>query len=121
MIQDIFNLIDALPEHFEQDGMEYHIEKGENSIKIEGHSSVKELVKNYKDNIKDLDDELFLQAVDLLKEKVDLQKFNDLLDLKHFTSEQASEVEEIIEESNEIIRSLLQKQITSLVGLYERF
>lgn len=121
MIQDIFDLVSTLPEYFEHDGMEYHVEKDDNSIKIEAHSSVKELVKKYKDNIKDLDDDLFLEFVEQLREKVNLQEFNDLLDLEHFDKEQASKVEEMIEISDEIVRNLLQKQIEHLVELYERF
>ena len=134
-LTDILSLCipDGTVETFESDDLKCHLEKdnGHLKIKIEANipecsenfddSTIKEIVKGYKDNIKALDDSTFVEVVEELKSKVDLNKFNKLLDLEKFDEDQAQEVEEMINISTNVICLHLQHKIQDMVELYEKF
>ena len=137
-LSDITNILDLyIPngtvETFESDGIKYHLEKDKGHLKIEidvnipeqdeefDDSATKEIVKEYKEGIKALDDDLFVEIVDKLKSKFDLNRFNELLDLESFNEEQAQEVEKMINISTDIICLHLQHKIQGMVELYEKF
>lgn len=137
-ISDIINNLSlSIPEgtvqSFEADGLKYYLEKDNGSIKIElkaslpeqdgefDDSTIKEIVREYKEGIKALDDDLFVEIVDELKSKLDLTKFNELLDLENFDEDQAQEVEKMIDISTDIICLHLQHKIQGMVELYEKF
>ena len=135
---DITNILDLyIPngtvETFESDGIKYHLEKDKGHLKIEidvnipeqdeefDDSATKEIVEEYKEGIKALDDDLFIEIVDELKSKLDLTKFNELLDLESFDKDQAQEVEKMIDISTNVICMHLQHKIQGMVELYEKF
>lgn len=135
---DITNILDLyIPngtvETFESDGIKYHLEKDKGHLKIEidvnipeqdeefDDSATKEIVEEYKESIKALDDDLFVEIVDELKSKLDLTKFNELLDLESFDKDQAQEVEKMIDISTNVICMHLQHKIQGMVELYEKF
>lgn len=137
-LSDITNILDLyIPngtvETFESDGIKYHLEKDKGHLKIEidvnipeqdeefDDSATKEIVKEYKEGIKALDDDLFVEIVDELKSKFDLTKFNELLDLESFDKDQAQEVEKMIDISTNVICMHLQHKIQGMVELYEKF
>ena len=137
-LSDITNILDLyIPngtvETFESDGIKYHLEKDKGHLKIEidvnipeqdeefDDSATKEIVEEYKEGIKALDDDLFIEIVDELKSKLDLTKFNELLDLESFDKDQAQEVEKMIDISTDIICLHLQHKIQGMVELYEKF
>lgn len=137
-ISDIINNLSlSIPEgtvqSFEADGLKYYLEKDNGSIKIElkaslpeqdgefDDSTTKEIVREYKEGIKALDDDLFVEIVDKLKSKLDLTRFNELLDLENFDEDQAQEVEKMIDVSTDIICLHLQHKIQGMVELYEKF
>ena len=137
-LSDITNILDLyIPngtvETFESDGIKYHLEKDKGHLKIEidvnipkqdeefDDSATKEIVEEYKEGIKALDDDLFIEIVDELKSKLDLTKFNELLDLESFDKDQAQEVEKMIDISTNVICLHLQHKIQGMVELYEKF
>ena len=137
-LSDITNILDLyIPngtvETFESDGIKYHLEKDKGHLKIEidvnipeqdeefDDSATKEIVEEYKEGIKALDDDLFIEIVDELKSKLDLTKFNELLDLERFDKDQAQEVEKMIDISTNVICMHLQHKIQGMVELYEKF
>ena len=137
-LSDITNILDLyIPngtvETFESDGIKYHLEKDKGHLKIEidvnipeqdeefDDSATKEIVEEYKEGIKALDDDLFVEIVDELKSKLDLTRFNELLDLESFDEDQAQEVEKMIDISTDIICLHLQHKIQGMVELYEKF
>ena len=137
-ISDIINNLSlSIPEgtvqSFEADGLKYYLEKDNGSIKIElkaslpeqdgefDDSTTKEIVREYKEGIKALDDDLFVEIVDKLKSKLNLTRFNELLDLENFDEDQAQEVEKMIDVSTDIICLHLQHKIQGMVELYEKF
>ena len=137
-LSDITNILDLyIPngtvETFESDGIKYHLEKDKGHLKIEidvnipeqdeefDDSATKKIVEEYKEGIKALDDDLFIEIVDELKSKLDLTRFNELLDLESFDKDQAQEVEKMIDISTDIICLHLQHKIQGMVELYEKF
>ena len=93
----------------------------ENPLRLEFYERYKEIVEEYKEGIKALDDDLFVEIVDELKSKLDLTRFNELLDLESFDEDQAQEVEKMIDISTDIICLHLQHKIQGMVELYEKF
>ena len=95
---------DGTVETFESDDLKCRLEKDNGHLKIEieanipeqdgefDDSTTKEIVEEYKEGIKALDDDLFIEIVDELKSKLDLTRFNELLDLENFSKNQAQEV-----------------------------
>lgn len=137
-IPDLTNILslcipDGTVETFESDDIKYHLEKDNGHLKIEieanipeqdeefDDSTIKEIVREYKEGIKALDDDLFVEIVDELKSKLDLTRFNELLDLENFDEDQAQEVEKMIDISTDIICLHLQHKIQGMVELYEKF
>lgn len=130
-IANILNLSipNGTEESFEDDDVKIILGKDDDCLKIEistipkeaEFDETKELVEEYKEAIKNLDDDLFLEIVEELKSKVDLTEFNELLNLEEYNSDEAKEVEEMINISSEIICSTLKKKIQSMVELYEKF
>lgn len=121
------NLIpDGTKQELEVDGVRYKFSKDGENIKIEVNesfddSSIKKMVTEYKENIKKLDDDLFVEVTEKLSNKLNLKEFNDLLDLESFNEEQATKVEEMISISSDVICLHLQHKIQNMVELYENF
>lgn len=135
-IIEVSNLLHELnlkiPEGSEQtfnvNGIKFTLKKEEGVIKLISEESdnfddsdIKDLIKEYKENIENLDDDLFLEVVEDISTKIDLNKFNELLDLETFTEDEASEVEEMIDISADVISSHLKNKIQEMVKLYEKF
>lgn len=130
-IANILNLSipNGTEESFEDDDVKIILGKDDDCLKIEistipkeaEFDETKELVEEYKEAIKNLDDDLFLEIVEELKSKVDLTEFNELLNLEEYNSDEVKEVEEMINISSEIICSTLKKKIQNMVELYEKF
>ncbi len=113
-------------EEFEKDGIRYKFVNEDGLIKIEAEtvfddSYIKEAVTNFKENIKVLDDDIFVKSIDELRDKIDLNRFDELLDLEEFTEEEADEVEKLITDASTVIRLNLQSKIQEFVELYDRF
>lgn len=135
-IIEVSNLLNELslkiPEGSEQtfdvNGIKFTLKKEEGVIRLISEESdnfndsdIKDLIKEYKENIENLDDDLFLEVIEDISTKIDLNKFNELLDLETFTEDEASEVEEMIDISADVISSHLKNKIQEMVKLYEKF
>lgn len=127
MLKLLTSLIpDGTKQELEIDGVKYKFSKDGGDIKIElnesfDDTSTKEIVTEYKENIKKLDDDLFVEVTEELSSKLNLKEFNELLDLESFNEEQANKVEEMIDVSSDIICLHIQHKIQDMVELYEKF
>ena len=127
MLKLLTSLIpDGTKQELEIDGVKYIFNKDGENIKIEvsesfDDTSTKEIVAEYKEGIKKLDDDLFVEVTEKLSNKLNLKEFNDLLDLESFNEEQATKVEEMISISSDVICLHLQHKIQDMVELYESF
>lgn len=119
---------DKMDETYEVDGNKLHIVRdGDNiSVSVEtieeeefDDSEVIEFVKEFKENIKELDDQVFVECVE--STSLDLNRFNELLKLEHFTEDEAEEVLEMIDSFTELIMHNLTHKINKLVELSKKF
>ena len=130
--EDLFNIVKTISEllpkgenTLDLGNIKLEIDKKDNSIKITAVDEVSDidldLIREYKENIKLLDDELFIKATEKLSEDVDINYFNSLIEKTTLTSSEFDEVTAIIERSNEIVAELIQDEIDRLDSLLERF
>lgn len=130
---NIFGLIipEGIDKVFEEDGTQIHISKKNGDVKIsvnsnkdlsgEGFddSSIKEAISEFKDNINDLDDSVFIESLE--EAVIDVKRFDELLNLEKFTEAEATEVANMINYFSQLVHNNLQTKIDELSELKERF
>lgn len=125
------NLLEALiPEgtnkKVEIDGVEYSINKKDNKVSISAvekfdDTAIKEYVSQFKENIKELDDCLFVKVTEEFKKSFNTKEFDKLLNLDKYSQEDANKVVAMMSEFSDIVCEYLQSKIKKLVELYEKF
>ena len=125
------NLLEALiPEgtnkKVEIDGIEYSINKKDNKVSISAvekfdDTAIKEYVSQFKENIKELDDCLFVKVTEEFKKSFNTKEFDKLLNLNKYSQEDANKVVAMMSEFSDIVCEYLQSKIKKLVELYEKF
>ena len=130
-LSTISSLFDALiPEGTDKkvtiDGIEYSISKKDNKVKIEtvkkfNDEPIKEYVSEFKDNLKELDDCLFVKITEEFGKLHDTKEFDKLLNLDQYDENQAERILNLIAVFSNIVCKHLQSSIEKLVELYERF
>lgn len=95
----------------------------DNEDAVEGFddSCIKEIIKEYKERLNELNDDLFIEVVEAMESSLDAQRFDELLNQDTFTEEEAAEVSEMIDQSSQIICDHLEDKINELVDVYNRF
>lgn len=131
----IFGLIipEGTDKVFEEDGTQIHISKKNGGVKISVNSnkdlsgedfddsSIKDAISEFKDNINDLDDSVFIESLEEARKAIDVKRFDELLNLEEFTEAEATEVANMITYFSQIISNNLQEKIQELLELQERF
>lgn len=84
-------------------------------------SSIKEVVKEFKESINSLDDSVFLEALNTAKEVVNIKRFNDLLNLEQYSETEAIEIGCLMDYFTDVISNILQDKIQNLISLSEKF
>lgn len=84
-------------------------------------SDIKEIVAEFKDSIKNLDDSIFLESLEKAKAAVDVKRFDELLNLEKYSEAEATEVACLIDYFSQIISVTLQDKIAELLNLSEKF
>lgn len=117
---------DNTSKKFELDGYDCFVKRDGDNIYFnftskETFEDVKKLVSEFKDNIKELDDDLFIESIKDMKEKFEIKEFSELLDSENFNKDSAMRIKELIKISSNIICSHLQNKIEGLVKLHNKF
>lgn len=84
-------------------------------------SEIKETTKEFRERLKKLDDQTFMEVVEEIKDDIDMQKFDKLLNLESYNEESANEVTDLMNQVSEVICNKLQDKIQKLVNLYDKF
>lgn len=115
-------------ENIEIGNTKFNINKKDNLITIDftknnafDDSDTKHFVQLYKELIQELDDCLFVEATEEMEQTFDIKRFDVLLNQKSFTEEEASEVNEMIRQSLQIICNYLKTRINKLIDTYNKF
>lgn len=84
-------------------------------------SSIKEVIEEFKQSIYELDDNVFLEVIEDIKDKVDIKRFDELLNLEVYNEELIQEVTELMDYVSKVICNKLQDKIQGLTNLCEKF
>ncbi len=84
-------------------------------------SETQQIIKDYKETIKSLDDCVFVEAMSDIEKQIEVKKFDDLLNKVHLTEEECSEVESMINISSEIFANHLEEKIKKSIETYLKF
>lgn len=82
---------------------------------------VKEEVSEFMSNLKLIDDDMFIDIYEELRNVMDCNKFDSLLELKEYNQEEADLTLDMIAKASSVIKAHLNNKITSLTNLYSRF
>jgi hypothetical protein len=85
-------------------------------------SCVSDIISHYKDNLDELDDDIFLNVVEELRSyNVDIKHFDDLLNKENLKEEEQVYVCYLITFINALIKDRLDDKITKLTELKKKF
>ena len=126
---ELFNIVRAIGEILPEGentlnlgSVKLQVDKKDNSIKIQiVDNEAMDLVKEYKENIKLLDDEIFVKATEELSKSVNINYFNNLLEKEKLTPYELDVVGQYIAKSNDIISDTINAEIARLEDLLDRF
>ena len=126
---ELFNIVKAIGEILPEGentlnlgSVKLEVDKKDNSIKIQiVDNEAMDLVKEYKENIKLLDDEIFVKATEELSKSVNINYFNNLLEKENLTPYELDVVGQYIAKSNDIISDTINAEIARLEDLLDRF
>ena len=126
---ELFNIVRAIGEILPEGentlnlgSVKLEVDKKDNSIKIQiVDNEAMDLVKEYKENIKLLDDEIFVKATEELSKSVNINYFNNLLEKEKLTPYELDVVGQYIAKSNDIISDAINTEIARLEDLLDRF
>ena len=126
---ELFNIVKAIGEILPEGentlnlgSVKLEVDKKDNSIKIQiVDNEAMDLVKEYKENIKLLDDEIFVKATEELSKSVNINYFNNLLEKEKLTPYELDVVGQYIAKSNDIISDTINTEIARLEDLLDRF
>ena len=126
---ELFNIVKAIGEILPEGentlnlgSVKLEVDKKDNSIKIQiVDNEAMDLVKEYKENIKLLDDEIFVKATEELSKSVNINYFNNLLEKEKLTPYELDKVGQYIAKSNDIISDTINAEISRLEDLLDRF
>ena len=126
---ELFNIVRAIGEILPEGentlnlgSVKLEVDKKDNSIKIQiVDNEAMDLVKEYKENIKLLDDEIFVKATEELSKSVNINYFNNLLEKEKLTPYELDVIGQYIAKSNDIISDMINAEIDRLEDLLDRF
>lgn len=137
MLNDLFqlntiaNILEALipdgtDKNIEVDGIEYSITKKDGKIEINVNekfddTETKKQISQFKENIQSLDDCIFLKITEEYGKIFDVKELDNLLNLEHFTQDEAEKVLSMIGDFSDLVKSCLQEEIKKLIKIYKKF
>lgn len=84
-------------------------------------SETKELANDFMEAAQDIDDDLFVEILEKLKDVVDINELSDLLEKKSFTEDEADQLEAGIIKASIVIKKALREKIEKLTCVAEKF
>lgn len=137
MLNDLFqlntiaNILEALipdgtDKNIEVDGVEYSITKKDGKIEISVNekfddTETKKQISQFKENIQSLDDCMFLKITEEYGKISDVKELDNLLNLEHFTQDEAEKVLSMMGDFSDLVKSCLQEEIKKLIKIYKKF
>jgi hypothetical protein len=128
----IGKLIDLIFENPNDIHIQYSNINGEEKLLINGQevkeeslefddTEIKNSIAQFKENLKKVDDNLFITFCESLGQIMDVNEFNKLLDLESFNKEEAEHVGCLMRQSKNVLIELINSRIEYLNDLKEMF
>lgn len=127
-LEKLIKLVLSNPDYIK---IEYSNIDGQETLKINDKeisqdtfddSYVLEKVQKHKAALDELDDCLFGEVLEILKENnVNLKEVHDLIEQEHYTESKAEEVLNWMEYLNQIVRCVIDKKLEELSSLRKKF
>lgn len=127
---DLFSafLPEEVNESIEYNGAKINLKKKDGHISFEivsdntfNDSEIKQQIVDYKKNLENLDNDIFLEALEDIKKVIDIKEFDELLKKESFDEESADKVSNMIAKSSEIISNHLRSKINNWIKIYNNF
>lgn len=103
------------------DGFKISLVNKDGEINIKVIKEENNIIDDFKESLEELDDCIFLSSTEEFGEKYDLKKVNDVFNKEHFTDEELSECEDIINEYKKIIHNNIDNKIKELLEIQSKF
>ena len=81
-------------------------------------SELKTEIKEYKNFIKKLDEDVWNDYLELLSKYIKINEFNKLINKEQFTNEDVNKVEDCLDNAQNCILQAIQNKINKLINLY---
>ena len=128
----IGKLIDLIFENPNDIHIQYSNINGEEKLLINGQevkeeslefddTEIKNSIAQFKENLKKVDDNLFITFCESLGQIMDVNEFNKLLDLESFNKAEAEHVGCLMQQSKNVLIELINSRIEYLNDLKEMF
>jgi hypothetical protein len=82
------------------------------------YSELKTEIKEYKNFIKKLDEDVWNDYLELLSKYIKINEFNKLINKEQFTNEDVNKVEDCLDNAQNCILQAIQNKINKLINLY---
>jgi RNA processing factor Prp31 len=82
---------------------------------------IKKVINKYKEDIKALDDDTFIEVAERLEDQLDFCKLDELINKDNITKEDSEDIQEALDIIYDEINSVIDERIKNLVKLKERF
>lgn len=84
-------------------------------------TETRELVNEFKESLKELDDSVFLEVSEKAEKAINMKRFDELLNKERYSEAEATEVESLIDYFSQLICAILHSRISDLLIMSERF
>ena len=102
-------------------GKEQLTVNGEELFKEDKNKLTLEKIQSFKKKLDELPDGLFNKMLEIVKENVDLQKFDELLNQTEFNNDEIDYVKSHMKYINNIIKDIVQSKINKLSEILNKF
>lgn len=126
LLNNLFSVIYENPNNFDfkysnVNGKESLMINGEEMIKQFDDSKIKEEINNYKINIGNLDDCLFVDTMEELEDKINFKQMDELLNQESFNQSEANLIGDLINIVSNKIKEKIEERIIELRELRNKF
>lgn len=139
-LTDLFSIINTIvPEgtskELKADGMKISLSKNNGVVnlkvdsitqndeenKVFDDSLIKKRVENFKLNLDNLDNDVFLEVLEEIKNEYNIKKVDEFLNFKKYDEKSSAEVSEIIDYISKVVCDKLKNKMEEIIDLHDKF
>lgn len=97
------------------------ITQNDEENKVFDDSLIKKRVENFKLNLDNLDNDVFLEVLEEIKNEYNIKKVDEFLNFKKYDEESSAEVSEIIDYISKVVCDKLKNKMEEIIDLHDKF